>query len=94
MSLAYFIYYRVAEPAPALILVRDIQTALKAAIGVEGRLLSKRNEPATWMEVYEGVTDFEAFERCLANAVRAVDFASVLSPGSIRHVECFAEPCA
>lgn len=33
--------------------------------GVRGRWMHRRDDPATYMEVYEGVTDEAAFERVL-----------------------------
>ncbi|MBI3528546.1 MAG: DUF4936 family protein [Betaproteobacteria bacterium] len=94
MSLSYYIYYRVAQPAQAQTLVRHIQAALKDKTGIDGRLLRKRNDPSTWMEVYEGVGDVDAFEQCLAAAVHGTDFAAVLVTGGVRHVECFEGSCA
>ena len=91
MSLSYYIYYRVAQPAQAQALVRHIQATLKANTGIGGRLLRKRDDPSTWMEIYEGVGDIDVFEQCLAAAVQAADFAAVLITGSVRHMECFED---
>jgi hypothetical protein len=94
LSLSYYIYYRVAQPAPARMLVRDIQSALKSRTGIDGRLLRKRDDPSTWMEIYEGVGDNDAFEKCLAAAVQATNFAAVLVTDGVRHMECFEDSCA
>jgi hypothetical protein len=94
LLLSYYIYYRVAQPARARALVRDIQAALQSRTGIVGRLLMKREDPSTWMEIYEGVADASAFEQCLAAEVRAVDFAAVLECGNRRHMECFEARCA
>ena len=91
LSLSYYIYYRVARPAQAQTLVRDIQAALKSRTGIAGRLLRKRDDPTTWMEVYEGVGDIGAFEQCLAAAVQTTNFAAVLETGGVRHMECFED---
>ena len=94
MSLSYYIYYRVAQPAQARTLVRDIQSALKSRTGIDARLLRKRDDPSTWMEIYEGVGDIDAFEQCLAAAVQATNFAAVLVTDGVRHMECFEDSCA
>ena len=94
MSLSYYIYYRVAQPAQARTLVRNIQTALKAETGIDGRLLRKRDDPTTWMEIYESVGDVGAFEKNLAVAVQAANFTAVLVTGGVRHMECFEDSCA
>lgn len=67
---------------------------MKRKTGIEGRLLRKRDDPAMWMEIYEGVHDAPAFECCLAECVETTRFTSVLQTGSARHLECFEEPCA
>lgn len=67
---------------------------MKQKTGVAGRLLRKRDDAATWMEIYEGVQDAPAFERSLAECVEAIRFTDVLQSGSARHLECFEEPCA
>jgi uncharacterized protein related to proFAR isomerase len=89
LPLSYYIYYRVAQPDRAQMLVRDIQAALKSRTGIAGRVLRKRDDPATWMEIYEGVGDAAAFEQDLATAVQAAIFAAVLESGGVRHMECF-----
>ena len=75
-------------------MVREIQSELKTRTGVAGRLLQKRDDPKTWMEIYEGVEEAAAFEQCLASAVQAVNFATALEAGGVRHLECFEDRCA
>lgn len=94
MPLSYYIYYRVAQPAQAQTLVQHIQSVLKDASGIEGRLLRKRDDPSTWMEIYEGVSDVAVFEQCLAAAVQPTNFGAVLVDGGVRHMECFEDSCA
>ena len=94
MSLSYYIYYRVADPAQARKLVRHIQSALKSETGIEGRLLKKRDNPSMWMEIYEGVGDSGKFEQALGVILQAADFSSALAAGSVRHMECFEDSCA
>jgi hypothetical protein len=94
LALSYYIYYRVAQLGQAQVLARDLQTSLKSRTGIGGRLLAKRNDPTLWMEIYEGVDDADAFEKGLAAAVSATDFATVLVTGGVRHLECFEDLCA
>lgn len=94
MSLAYYVYYRVSQPVQARTRVKQIQSVVRDRTGIGGRLLSKRDDIATWMEIYEGVEDPGVFEECLAAAVQQAQFAAVLETGSVRHMECFEEPCA
>lgn len=75
-------------------LVRLVQSALKNETGIDGRLLRKRDDPSTWMEIYEGVGDAGKFEQCLAAVLQATDFAAALATGSVRHMECFEDSCA
>lgn len=46
------------------------------------------DDPSTWMETYEGVGDFMAFEAALTAAAQALDCAA-FTLGE-RHLECFA----
>jgi Domain of unknown function (DUF4936) len=94
VSFSYYIYYRVAQPTQAQALVRRVQAELKDKTGIDGRLLKKRDDPATWMEIYEGVVDAGGFEQCLGATLQASDFASALETGGARHMECFEDPCA
>ena len=93
MSLSYYIYYRVAAPAQARKLVRHIQSALKIETGIEGRLLTKRDDPSMWMEIYEGVGDGGKFDQALGVILQSADFSSALAAGSVRHMECFEDSC-
>ena len=93
MPISYYIYYRVAQPAQAQSRVQHIQAALKAQTGIDGRLLRKRDDPSTWMEIYEGVREIDAFEHCLTAAVQATNFAAVLETDGVRHMECFEDAC-
>jgi hypothetical protein len=96
-QLAYYVYYRVAPGADASARdrVHAAQAEVAAATGISVRLLAKRDEPDLWMEVYEGVTDGEAFERALAVSVARHELDRLARPGAARKVECFVVPeCA
>jgi uncharacterized protein related to proFAR isomerase len=94
LSFSYYIYYRVAQPGQAQALVRRVQAELKYRTNIDGRLLTKRDDPATWMEIYEGVGDARAFEECLAATLQETNFVAVLEAGGVRHMECFENACA
>jgi hypothetical protein len=94
LPLSYYVYYRVTQASQATALAHALLATMKQKTGIAGRLLRKRDDPATWMEIYEGVQDAAAFERSLAECVEATQFAGVLQSGSARHLECFEEPCA
>jgi hypothetical protein len=91
LALSYYIYYRVAKPAQAQALVRLIQATLKNRCSIAGRLVRKRDDSRTWMEIYEGVPDAVSFEQNLALAVQAAHFDNVMEAGSARHMECFED---
>jgi hypothetical protein len=65
--LNYYVYYKI-EPQRAEELRRTVD-ALFALIerktGVRGRWMRRRDDPTTYMEVYEGVQDEGAFEALL-----------------------------
>ncbi len=94
MALFYYVYYRVTQPQQAGVAVRGMQSELLVRSGVRGRLLTKRDEPGLWMEVYEGVNDAPAFEAELDRLIAAMKLEGFLAPGSRRHTECFEESCA
>jgi hypothetical protein len=94
LALNYYVYYRVTQTQEAGVAVRGMQSELLVRSGVRGRLLSKRDEPGLWMEVYEGVNDAPAFEAELDRLIGAMKLEGFLAPGSRRHTECFEEPCA
>jgi hypothetical protein len=62
-----YVYYRV-EPARLEQLraaVKGLFDTIERACGVRGRWLRRRDDPATYMEVYEGVQDEKTFESIL-----------------------------
>ena len=89
MALSYFIYYRVAHPGNASAVVRSLLARIRERYGIEGRLLEKCDEPALWMEIYEGVHDGAAFEAGLAELLDDLNFSLMLAAGSVRKTECF-----
>lgn len=66
----YYVYYRV-DPARLEFFRSEIEILFKTIenmTGVRGRWMHRRDDPATYMEVYEGVKDEAAFEALLARA--------------------------
>ena len=91
VTLSFYIYYRVpaqnAERARAV--VRELQRELAGSAGISGRLLRRRDDETTWMEIYENVQDGARFEAELAKLVERRGLAALLVPGSSRKQEVF-----
>ena len=66
-------------------LMQDV--ALRA--GVIGRLMLRRDDPTTWMEIYENVVDTVLFDAVLADATVRSGIAA--SAGEGRRIERFAD---
>lgn len=63
----YYIYYKL-DPVGAAALRPAIEALFRAAereCAVRGRWMRRRDDPSTYMEVYEGVDDEAAFEALL-----------------------------
>ncbi len=84
-----YIYYRVDDPAAALARVHAMQQALAERSGVRGRLMQRRDDAATLMEIYAGVTDCAVFESMLDAAVREHRLEDLIAAGAARHTERF-----
>jgi Domain of unknown function (DUF4936) len=81
--LNYYVYYKVAPDR-----VKQLRAAVTALFdtvekqfGVRGRWMHRRDDPSTYMEVYEGVKDGAAFEALLEREGAKL--------GIERHVERF-----
>lgn len=63
----YYVYYRVdAGRAGRLrIEIENLMEKIQKETGIRGRWMRRRDEPATYMEVYEGVSDDRAFDALL-----------------------------
>jgi len=91
VKLSYYIYYRVpAENAKrARAAVSAMQRDLCEVTGVSGRLLRRRDDQATWMEIYENIADTARFEAELSEQVERHGLSAVLAPGASRKLEIF-----
>ncbi len=63
----YYIYYKVTPERVQELRSRidALLQAVEAHCGVRGRLMHRRDDPSTYLEVYEGVKDESAFEALL-----------------------------
>ena len=63
----YYVYYRVdAAGMDALrSSVEELFKIIERETGIRGRWMRRRDEPATYMEVYEGVSNDKAFDAML-----------------------------
>jgi len=88
---SYYIYYRVpaANAVRARAAVSALQRELSDITGIGGRLLRRRDDGVTWMEIYEDVQDGTRFEAELAKLVERYGLAALLVPGSPRKQEVF-----
>jgi len=99
LKVNFYIYYRVpAQNAErARVAVSELQRELSDIAGISGRLLRRRDDETTWMEIYENVQDVTRFEAELAKLVERHGLAGLLVPGSSRKQEVFRaleSPCA
>jgi len=91
MKYSIFIYYKVTSQneKPVRAAAETLLKAVAMATGIEGRLMCRRDKPETWMEVYEGIPDADAFLAALDKALAGVKFAEVLGPDMRRMTELF-----
>ncbi len=64
---SYYVYYRIA-PDRAAGLRNDVERLfdlIEASTGVRGRWMRRRDDPGTYMEIYENIADGAAFEALL-----------------------------
>ncbi len=91
MTLVFYVYYKVAPEAESS--ARELAHTLLARIsdqsGIRGKLLRRRDDPSTWMEVYEGVPDGTEFEAALTKVAGSLGFLDVLKAGTTRRLEIF-----
>ena len=91
MKLNYYVYYRVPveNAGRARAAVGALQRQLTSTTGIGGRLLRRRDDETTWMEIYENVADAAHFETELAGLVKHHGLAALLVSGTSRKQEIF-----
>ncbi|OGA08306.1 MAG: hypothetical protein A3D95_13395 [Betaproteobacteria bacterium RIFCSPHIGHO2_12_FULL_69_13] len=64
---SYYVYYKVdaARLGELRSAVAALLASIERACGVRGRWMRRRDDPATYMEVYEDVKDEKTFESVL-----------------------------
>jgi isocitrate dehydrogenase kinase/phosphatase len=65
--LNYYVYYKVEPELLALLrsAVDELFEKIEKQTGIRGRWMHRRDDPLTYMEVYEDVKDEKAFEALL-----------------------------
>lgn len=63
----YYVYYKVSPERIAALrpMIDELFSIIEKQAGVRGRWMRRRDDPSTYMEVYEGVADERAFEALL-----------------------------
>ena len=87
-----YVYYRMRADIDlddARAQIAAMQATLARRFECQARLMRRLEDPHTWMEVYESVTHYRAFEVALAEAVSAAALDTLVEPGSARHLEHF-----
>ncbi len=87
--LHYYVYYRIdaSRTDAATTAVGRFQDNVFSQSGIRGRRLHRRDDPALWMEVYEGVPPELDLASMLAHPPPELE--AVLAPGAARITECF-----
>ncbi len=91
MSVSCFVYYRVSPDhvAEASRAAKQTIEQMRTLTGVDGRLMSKVNEPLLWMEVYEDIEDRTTFLSTMRQCVAQTNLADWLQGERQRHTEIF-----
>lgn len=91
MHSSVYVYYRV-DPIRASAgrrAVKALLEDLRSSTGVSGRVARRRDDPDTWMEIYDQVPDDVAFHQALQAGAMRHGLNQVLAPGSERKIEIF-----
>jgi hypothetical protein len=91
LKLSCYVYYRILpeQLAEARAAACKMIEAMHTLSGVEGRLLTKVDEPLLWMEVYEGFGNQAEFLSMLQESVEQSGLLARLADDGKRHIEVF-----
>ena len=89
-----YVYYRVdlSQASHAATQIDRLLNAMTSHCGRPPRRLARRDDPSTWMEVYENIAQFEPFLAALKTAVNVHGCHAFIREG--RHLECFDDTSA
>ena len=84
MTTNYYVYYRVdaARLSELRTAVEQLFRVVERETGIRGRWMRRCDDPTTYMEVYEGVSEATVFEALLDREASEI--------GSTRRIERFA----
>lgn len=90
MPRAAYVYYRLraGKDTEAAARIDELLDALAPLCARRPRRVRRCDDAATWMEIYEGISDWQAFEAALDAAVKRLSLAGLID--GARHLECFA----
>jgi uncharacterized protein DUF4936 len=73
----YYVYYRVdpAQLGELRVAIERLFRSIERETGVRGRWMHRRDDPTTYMEVYEGVAEDKAFEALLERETSSLGLA-------------------
>jgi len=85
-----YVYYRIdlAQAAVAADKIDALLDTMAARCSQPPRRLTRCDDPATWMEIYEGIADYAAFAAALSAA--ALGSGCTAFTQGERHLECFS----
>lgn len=91
MSISCYVYYRVSETrvAEASRAAQRLATLMRDATGIRPRLMKKIEDPLLWMEVYEGISEVDAFTSSLRDCLGQTGLEQLLADDSSRRIELF-----
>jgi hypothetical protein len=83
--LNYYVYYKIelSRLEEVRIAVEKLLADIERRCGVRGRWMRRRDDPATYMEVYEGVADENAFEDVLTQKTKDFPY-----PRKVERFQC------
>jgi hypothetical protein len=87
----YYVYYRVeaARIGALRAAIENIFAKIQEQSGIRGRWMHRRDDPLTYMEIYEGVKDEAAFEALLERECERLGLQRFLAAGTTRRREIF-----